>query len=341
MRTRRRDFHRILAASPLALWAGCSRTESGDVVRVSMPLALSMSSLYLARDLGYFEQAGLVELDQMPDSPQKLPLLASGKLDVYFNSMSPAFLNAVAKGARIKIVGGREVASPTCGYIGTLYGSRDAFPEGLSDLTQLRGKRLVFNNVGATSEFALDAHLSAAGLTRDDILAEQLRSNVAVAALLSGRVDAIIAHNEYRFDLASLSTRIVRGPRLGSILPNHQYAHILYGAGMLDRDPDVGVRFLVAYLRGTRAFLKGETPKMMVEYARSNDMDVDTVVNDCRETFTPDASVDMASLKRYVDWAVRRGYCSESYDVSRLVELRYVKEAQRRLGIVPSGGGEQ
>lgn len=285
-----------------------------------------MSSLHLAHELGFFREAGFeLEILQTGSPVNSIALLAGGKTDVYFGGTGTALLNAVLKGLRLRIVAGREIASPTCGSTGAIYGLRRTFPRGLTDLGQLKGKR-VASGLGITlADFVLDAHLAGTGLSTQDVTVVRLDFRQNVAALFGGGVDAIVATDDFDRDPRSLSTEIVHTPGLARIYPNFQYSFILFGETMLAAEPDTGARFLSAYLRGAREFALGRTPRFMEEFARANRLDVQRAVTACRNTFALDGAIDLNSLRLFADWAARNKYIPRRVEASELVDERFLK----------------
>jgi NitT/TauT family transport system substrate-binding protein len=325
---RRRQF---LTACLSTVGSGCSRGRRSAPRKLTVVASkqLSMSSLYLTQELGFFREAGL-EVGIIPsvNSLQSLAALTGGKLDALFTSIQISILNLAVKGAAVKIVAGREIASPVCGAMGVIYALRRTFPKGLADLRQLKGKRVVTGSSIGLSQFALDAHLASVGLSAEDVSPVILSSPQGIAALFGGSVDAIVLNNEVDRDLMSLSSEVVHSEGLASFCPNFQCSHILFGPALIEADVDVGARFLAAYLRGAREFAAGKTPRFMREYARTNRLDVKLVTSACRNTFTPDGEVDMKSLKLFTEWAARRKYTPTLVDASQLVDLRFLRRAR-------------
>jgi NitT/TauT family transport system substrate-binding protein len=284
-----------------------------------------MSSLYVAQGHGYFRDAGLeVEIQPSQNPLQSTAAIAGDKLDVLFTGITISFLNAALKGATLKIVAGREIASPSCGSMGVIYGLRRTFPAGLADLRQLKGKRVVTGPSIGFSQFALEAHLASVGLSTDDVIPVTLSPSQSVAALIGGSVDALVLNNNVDRDLRSLSSEVVHTEGLAAIHPNFQVSHIFFGKTLLTDDVDIGARFLAAYLRGAREFARGKTPRFMEDYARTNQLDVKRVTQACRDTFALNGEVDMESLRLFAEWAARRKYTPRLADVSQLVDLRFL-----------------
>ena len=315
--------HFLLASAGLAAGSGCSRRPPSVRRKLTVNAAkqLSISSLHLARELGYFRDAGLeLEILPSPGPLQGTAAMVGGKLDILFTGLTTSFLNAALKGARLRIVAGREIASLGCSKMGIIYGLRRTFPSGLDDLRQLKGKRVATGPSIGFSQFALDAHLGSVGLSMGDVTPVILPSSQGVAALIGGSIDALVLNNDLDRDLTSMSSQVVHSRGLGQVHPNFQCSHIFFGQTLLDSDVDLGGRFLAAYLRGVREFAGGKTPRFMEDFARTNGLDVKRVISACRDTFTPDGAIDLNSLRLFADWAAMRKHVAGPVDVSELVD---------------------
>jgi NitT/TauT family transport system substrate-binding protein len=291
-----------------------------------------MAPLYQALECGYFTELGLeVEIHRVSSGHLAVPLLAGGEFDASCAALSAAFVNAVEKGAKIRIVAGREIASPTCGTSSTIYGRRQLFPNGLSDLRQLKGRRIAVHSRTTSGEFRLDALLGSAGLSQEDVEVLFLRRSEAIAALVGGRIDAMVDHDVDK-ELADVSSEVVTGVRFAQVLPNFQYSFVFFGPSLLESDVSIGTAFLSSYLKGARAFLQGQTPRFLEEYARSNGLDVKLMRQACRETFTPDGTIDLHSIKLFVDWIVRKRYSSARVKPEQLIDTRFLARTRRQAG---------
>jgi ABC-type nitrate/sulfonate/bicarbonate transport system substrate-binding protein len=321
-------------AGGTAAWfqAGCSerRSSSGkDRIRVSAAPTLSMCALYLAQELGYFSEAGLdVAVHEVNTPNATIAMLAGGKIDVSFTAFSPSVINALVKGARLKIVAGREIASPLCGDFGAVYTTKSRFPIGAPDFHWLRGKRIAVRRAAGLSEFAVEIELASVGLPPSAVQAVPFAEAEAVAALLGGHVDGLVSQGNIERGHAAAG-HLVRTPGLGRVLPNFQYSHVLFGATLLDLPPDVGGRFLAAYLHASREFLQGKTPAFMERFAQSNNLDFQRVRAACRNTYAQDGEIDFESMRRVSDWAIRKSYCAPGLSRELALDQRFLDIARR------------
>ena len=335
----RRDF---LTSSPLLL-AACRRREGvagRSLVVASLP-HISMSPLYLAEEAGYFRDAGLqVAIRQMAQTSQIIPLLAGGEMEAAFVTLQSTLLNAVGKGARIKVVAGRNRAMPGCGSVSTLYGSRKLFPEGRLDMRKLAGRRIGGARPTSNQEFSLDTVLSTVGMSTADIQMMPMPEPDAFAALISGRIEAVMA-SYFDQDFAALSDQVVRGIGMADVAPGHQHNFIYYGPTLLDGDHNVGVAFLAAYLRAAREFVDGRTPRWFDDFARISRMDLERARAACRNGLTPDGAIDLPSIQRFVNWAVRKKYCTKPVEPAQLIDTSFLRSAWEHLGWNRKPGGDK
>ncbi len=302
-------------------------TERAKLRVAASPFVVS-APFYVAYEDGYFQQEGLdIELMKEMPSLQSIPLLAAGRQDVGFVGLTAGFLNAVARGARVRLVAAREIVSAGCPLAGMIYVRAKDFPNGVEDMRQLRHHKVSVTTTTATPMFGLDKLLEHAGMSRSDIQIPLLSANERVPGLRSGSVDAIVVTS---LDLTPMLERwqIARGPGLAEVLPGFQLAFIAFGARLLDGDVRKGAAFLRAYLKGLRDFVAGKTPRFLDEYAKSNDWDPQLVRAGCRDTYQNDGTIDTKGMQAFIDWAASHGDIPQSMTAGSVIDTRFL-DAQR------------
>jgi len=321
---RRREMLAVCGAAAL----GCRTRKNVPFrqLKVASHMTLSASSLHLADELGYFQQEGL-RIEHVPanSSSEAIVAAAGGQLDVQFTVLNTAFLNAVLRGAQIRIVAGREIARPSCMDMGAICALRRRFPNGLEDLAVLKGKRVASGPSLGFLYFVLDEHLSRAGLSVKDVTTVALGWPENYTALLSGSIDAMVLSDPmpgYRG-----SEPLVFSRSFGELRPNFQYSFIFFGKTMLEGDPEVGRRFLRAYYRGAREFVRGRSPAYMKKFAEHRKINVEALKDVCRESFSLDGAVDRESLHAYSSWAFERSLAPRLAQFHELTDLRFLEKA--------------
>lgn len=316
---RRRE---MLACAAGAAMSACTRVRKPSrPIRVAVLPKFNMAPVYLADEMGFFKQAGLrVDIQAMEGTSEMIPLLAFGSLDVSFAAAIPAMFNAVAKGARVRIVAAREVAVPGC--IHEVYGHRNSFPRGLA-AAELKGKRVAVTAPTSLSAFLLDTILHSAGLQTEDVRLLPMHLRESTAALVEGKIDALVEK-----DMDFSSPEIIPGPSIADILPGFEYTYLHFGRDLMDDDPATGGAFLRAYFRGAHEFRAGKTPAAFDQLAKSGGMDPDAVRGLCRTRILDSGGVDAASIQRMIDWAVNKGFIPARMDASQLIDARFLEHAR-------------
>ena len=330
----RRKVLRSLSALALPVLTGCRRQASPTRLRevtVAYVPRITMSPLHLAEEEGFFRDAGLkIVFQTQRKSEHIVSLLAGGKADVGFAQVLPALINSISAGANIRVVAGRDVAlSTACSSFGTLYGNRKAFPRGLSDLRELKGKRLAVSGRAHFLAFCLDAELASVGMSTADVHLLELEQTQAIPALISGKIDATEASfMEARRE--SLTAELVRGPSLADVLPGMQYNFTEFGPRLLDGDPKIGTAFLSAYFRGARAFAAGRVPQKFIQsLGLEIGLDPELALKGCRSGAVLDGKIDQASIQRVLDWSVKSGFCPNAPTVAAMIDRRFTDRTQK------------
>lgn len=324
----RRSF--VVAGLASAASCGSKGSSSRPRIIASTPPYVTTFPVYVAREAGYFESAGLdVELQEYPSSATTTALLAGNQVHVAFNAFHPSHINLIARGADIRYVAGREIARRQCPDRMVLYGRSEVFPDGFSDLKRLAGRRFSVTRKANIGEFTIDAMLQSVGLSTANMEVSYLREADAAAALLNGQLDAMIGTQSQH--LAGFASAIVRGPSLADILPGFQFSFALFGAKLLRGDPELGISFLLAYLKGARDYLTGASAQFVDAFAAARNLDPDSIRQACRQTFARDGRLNLDSFHRFVAWGIKKGYCDPEAAHVEPYETRFIEEAARRL----------
>ncbi|MFN7923108.1 MAG: ABC transporter substrate-binding protein [Bryobacteraceae bacterium] len=294
-------------------------------IKVAAAPYLSLSPFHLAIERGYFREQGIeLDLATLTRSADVIPVLAKGDIDVALYSISPPLLNAIGKGARIRIVAARDQALPDCSYSASLYARRP-----ITTVAGLKGKRVANGQPAGIVEFALDRALAKAGLSPSDIETVPMRPAEAAAALLRGEIHALTASD--LVGMAALEKpEVGLLTTLGRTLPGFQFAFISFGRRLLDGPVDEGARFLRAFFRGAREYAAGATPAFVDDFAAKSGIDARIFRALCRQHVVTDGHVDVASLEKLATWARGKGYSERDVNVAGAVDLRFLEAANKK-----------
>ena len=135
---------------------------------------------------GFFEEEGItIELTPFQDGPSEIAAMEGGSIDLAY----------IGKGAHKLCIQGKAIifapsSVHTTDKVVVLPGS------GIESVADLKGKKIAFNS-GSSSESTLDNALKVGGLTREDVILNDLSIDNIVPAAVSGSIDAAVCWNPY------------------------------------------------------------------------------------------------------------------------------------------------
>jgi len=231
-----------LAAAVLALAPAGARAQTELTLILDWFLNPDHAPIVVAREKGYFQDAGLDVTVQEPADPNNPPkLVAAGKADLAV-SYQPQLHLQVDAGLPLARIG-TLVATPLNTVLALDSGPVDS-------LADLKGRQVGFS-VGGFEEVVLGTMLEQAGLSREDV--ELVNVNFSLSpALLSGRVAAVVG--AYRnFELNQLE---IEGAKGRAFYPEEHgvpsYDELIFVARQ-DRTDDPALRaFVDAVARGVQ-----------------------------------------------------------------------------------------
>jgi NitT/TauT family transport system substrate-binding protein len=313
--------------------AACINQRAAPTVRVSVGPRVAMGPTYLAAERGFFRAEHIdVSLQEVQTPLEALTLVSGGSIEVGQFSFIPGLLNAVARGAHIRIVAGRDTPRPGCGDEAALYYRIKKFPNGPSQSGDWRGARIAISSPNAASEFHIDALLSTLSVSRDAIRISRMSEEDAWAGAAAGNVDVFLGSGRPNLLNGGLPEGVARSDLLERTLGVFQFSYVVFGGSLLDGDPSVGTAFLRAYLRGVRAFVAGDTPQFFNDLARRFSLNADELKNECRDNIEPDGDLRRQDLQRWMTWAETKGYLDPGLTVDQVVDMRFQQAALRTLG---------
>jgi NitT/TauT family transport system substrate-binding protein len=296
-----------------------------DRVKLAAAPYFSSAPLFIAADLGFFAAEGIeVELVNIGRSTGALPALAQGQVDVVGTIVNAALLNLIARGATVRIVAGRVYESSAGCVASAIVARKGLIEQGrLAGRESMRGLRLSVDRAG-TPTFFVGALLDRLGLTLEDFELSDVSAAARGEALKRDLIDLTMAFEpEVTQVLDSGAAEIWIPGHL--IAPDHQYTFLLFGERLLERERDLGKRFIRAYLRGVERYSEEEKSSDVVEVvARHTHLDADLIRRVCWPSTARDGRIDRASLERYQAWAMEEGLIDSTIDVAKMIDTGFL-----------------
>lgn len=315
----------------LAVVTSVPATAQIETVRVSINPYLSYAPLFIAQREGFFADQGLVvELVELRHSSLWLVPLIRGDLDVGAGPITPGIFNAIARGANVRIVAGKELYDPSsdCTFQGIVVSRALANEAGDEAGALLRGKRVSLEQDSIYGYF-LHSITKQAGISDEDVELSPLPAAAELQALVSGQIDAFNCAEPW-LQRALDSNQVVLKFSAKQALPGFQPGILAFGPSLLSERPGVGRRFLIAYLRGVRAYAEGKTDRNLNHLVGFQGLDRELLARCCWPSFDPAGRLNLEELNRFQAWLVERGLldrelaASEYFDPGPLAEVSAV-----------------
>jgi NitT/TauT family transport system substrate-binding protein len=339
MQARRRLMLRGMLALAAALPIGCGKPESpgadsaaDNTVRMVSMRYLSMAPLFVALDEGFFEQEGLnMEVVTVARSDAAVPPLIKGLVDVVPAAMMPSFFNVIRQGAMMKVVAGKgRHDTGSCSYSGIMVRSElldNGTVRSPSDLAGLSA------GVEPTSPsyYRYFKLLERGGLRLDDLRRVDIPMAAKIGAFREGLLDTTTVSEPWISVIESEGhARLWVASK--DLLPDYQFGSLLFGQSLLEERPEIGRKFMVAYLRAVRQLNReGKTERHIDILARHTRLDRELLRKACWITIWDDARIDGQSLEEFQQWAVTEGLVREPVPVTDLVDTRFIEYANQEL----------
>jgi NitT/TauT family transport system substrate-binding protein len=299
-------------------------------VRVGAMPFLSSAPLTIARDRGFFREEG-IDIELMNQNANDgVAALAAGHADVYANFLSVGLVNARHRGAMIRIVADKGSGDATaCVANGLVVRAGLSRERALSSAAGIRG--LVFGvRPMTTGEYLVDRMLETLSVPRDAVRILTIPTEATADSLQKGVIDAGVMSEP----------SITRFHDLGIAEPWHpfsdvaskgQWGVIAFGPRLLERERDLGLRFLRAYLRGVRAYAEGKTAANLKSISAMTGDDPNLLRRACWPSIRRDGQVSAEGIADFIAWGRDRGYVESAVDSGDLIDTRLLAEASRGI----------
>jgi ABC-type nitrate/sulfonate/bicarbonate transport system substrate-binding protein len=315
----------IVACNPNA-----DKPRELQTVKVARSAFLTNAPIFVGEDAGYFAREGirLEFVDLASTSVQSLPALDRGDVDVVSGAVAIGFFNAVAAGTDVRIVADRGHFEPLgCESFG-IVGRKSLFGDRPLDAAQLRGRKFAVNELGQTGYLA-SRFLNKYGLDLSDIKVVRIPATAERHALDAGTIDVVARGDPFFFHLMEGGHRLLAGGN--AVAPGSHLAVLEFGPTLLRRNPGLGHRFMVAYLRSVRKYNEGPTAGNLSAIGRGLGIDTADLRRMCWPATRADGAVNMRSLIDYQEWGRRIGQISRILDATEIADPTFARRAAQVL----------
>ena len=294
-------------------------------VRVAYSPTTANAPLYIAKDEGYFARQGIdVELVSFPSSTAALPGLVNGDIAVSGGALTSGLYNAIVHGARVRIVADKgRLGSPGYCNATALMVRKDLFGNGtVRSIADLRGRKIMAIN---DQEYSISNALSMGNLTMDNVEIVKMDYPSGLIALQNGAVDAGFLTEPYITESVDRGAAVVLSP--GTAYYQDFPLPLYYGPVLLDKDPDLGRRFMVAYLQGVEQYNKGKTERNLEILGNYTHLDHNLLQESCWLPVAENGTLPRKPVMDYMAWLYAGGTIPRQLNDDEIFDMSYVSYA--------------
>jgi len=284
-----------------------------DTIRITISKKISYGPIHIADAEGYFKDLGIqLESTQFENSSQAIALLVSGDTDVYAGVLNAGLLNILSLEPDIKVVAdrGHIDINDDCTYQAILV-RKDLFDSGqITSAAGLKGQ-VVSTGTSGPDGFVVSSFLAQAGLTFDDVELVDLPKSSLVDAFKNKTIAAVhLPEPDLTAVLRAGDSVMLTSDE--AVVGSFQSGVVAFGKKLMVDDPDLGVRFMAAYLMGVEQYNKGKTERNLEILSDKLGIGSDVLKEGCWPNIRLDGSIDFKGVDTFQTWSIDNGYLEKS-----------------------------
>lgn len=319
MRQKALSFAMIAIWLFTALLSGCikspapaqSPTSPPAKVKVLLLPFLTFAPFFIAEHEGYFTEQGLqIEYVRLDRGTEAIVALAQNDLDVYAGAINLGILKAM-RGTNIRIVADKGYFDPNgCTYMSILV-RKELAPNGEFAASELLGRQVNMSARGNIREYYFDKIAETAGLDSQAISFTNVPDEGVGEALKNGSIDLSPITEPW-------VTRILQDGHSFSwmpaeqVLPGYHFTFIAYSDKFRSQSPDVGKRFMVAYLKALKKYNEGKTDRNLEILAQATSLDRQFLLDSCWGAIRADGYMSIEDVLSFQEWAISKGLLDQA-----------------------------
>lgn len=320
----------VLALCVLAV-LGCRekpappKPKTLTLVRMNFTPSVSFAPLMIAKDEGYFEAEGIDAKVELMEINSALLAIVSRQADVFAGPIRPGIFNLILRGEKVAIVADKGHSGPGC--------QADAFvapPKMAKRIAQrgFRGEKFTAGRGGYT-DYLIDRLLEREHLDRSAIVLMNMPRGGDFLDPDRMKIEAVRYLTEPNLANA-LDNGLVVVASPEELVPGHQVSVVVFGPRLLQDEPDLGKRFMRAYLKATRQYNAGKTERNVAIMAKYTKLPASLIRKGCWQPIASDGRMNPAALQDFVAWGRKSGYIEGDLPPAKLWDSRFVDGAAAR-----------
>ena len=319
----------------LSLLALAPSVQAQTKVKVGTVRATVIGGVVLAKEHGYFKEAGIdVDIELIDSSPGFIPPLAQNLLNVVEGGVSASLFNGIQQGLPIK-----SAYDSTSSPINHFIMLRPDLKDTVKSIKDLKGKMIAINAPNSIALYEVTRILESAGLSIKDVETKVIPFAQMGVAFQTKAIDAGLNITPFTALLPQqgLAIPFINSDEVVKPQPI-QISTSMFNTDWATKNPELAQNFFTALLRGVREYCNAyhdgpgrpELLKLLVANGVTNDVaTLDQIPWPARN---PDGFVFRDSMADVQDWYVKQGLVRTPVSVDKFVDNHFAENAIRKLG---------
>jgi len=333
MKKSHRNIPLLLLVFLLSLFSACSGTKEPETIKVIFLPYLSNSPLFIAAEEGFFDEQGItIELIEMDASSMHIPALEQGEVDVIGGALSSGKFNAMARGATIKIVADKgHMTAGGCVNSALLASKNFLETNSPTSKSDLAGKHISTDPASITGYY-VEVLLGQSNLSMDDVEISNLKPPAEFEIIKEGTIDLAVVDEPWltRILQAGFAEIWVAN---GDLVPGMSYTNVYFGPNLLKETPELGKKFMVAYLKGVAQYSLGKTDRNLEIVEKFTGLDKELLREACWVSVNLDGTINHASVHEFQQWTVDKDLQDEILTKEQYWDPRFIEFAAKELNL--------
>jgi ABC-type nitrate/sulfonate/bicarbonate transport system substrate-binding protein len=149
--------------------------------------------------------------------------------------------------------------------------------------------------------------------------------------MVSGKLDVVSMSEPWRTRLKLAGGGVVW--KEGSeVVPGMQWSFVAFGPTLLQENPELGRRFMAAYVKGIQAYRRGKTDRNIEILMKHTGLDRETVTEASWPRVSRDAAINVEAFMAFQRWAAERDYVDRILKPEEFWEPSFTQYAARARG---------
>lgn len=306
--------------------------QAQERVRVGWVPAMVSSPLMIAREKGYFKQAGLdLELESVTTATDAMAHVGTNRMQVLEGGVQANFFNALI--AKYPIIIAADRASTPLGHLVMI---RPDLKDEIKSLKDLKGRTISIAGAGSIIAYEMDKLLRTVGLSLKDTNVKVLPIPQLPVAFANKVIDAadVYAPMTHQLEQQKIAVRLVD--------PDDILTDMVVAVSIINKDwarekPAAAQAFFLALMRGTRDYCQAyhggrnrqEIVDILMRTGIEKRVDILALPWPSRRAT---GRVEPAAIGEIYDWYKANGFVKGELARDQFVDNSYVDAANAKLG---------